>query len=577
MESPLIFYSIFLFLGQFLAYFILENVYISIVFMVILFFIIFKEIKKIYMFFLICFFILGFFSYVSFFSFKLDYNPSFRIIENKKYEVIAVNSRRKFILEGNFKNVNKGDILICSGKFEKNPNYKKGVLGTYKVKSFKIKKDFISYIEEKKRRIYKIFEKYQGKENSGVIMAVSLGDKQYLSYNKKNNISDLGISHIITLSGFHIALIYSLLEKILGYKSSLFITFLYVVIVGFSASTLRAFIMITLIVISKKIYREYDGVTALSTAFFIILLIKPYYILDVGFNLSFLATLGILTTNKNINLKLNILPKILRDTVALTLSAMIFTTPYLLFNFGTLNINGIITNLLIIPFYSFLIIISNIAILTVYFKSIFIILNYIISGIFLVINTMENFFIQNSFYIFNEGYMMALTFISIYYAYILYKRGHKLVIHVPLFMFIISTISFYKFYPNINYIKSNKGTMFTVSYGKNNIIFSDKIVKLSKIKDNVNADDIYDEIKAPLKIKIKDKYVLNVIPKGKNLDLEIYDKRNKGKIILSKDKAFYSINKYDKIKIIKDDENIINGKIYAKFKIINNKVIQYYY
>lgn len=56
--------------------------------------------------------------------------------------------------------------------------------------------------------------------------------------------------------------------------------------------------MIIILKLSKKVFRKYDSLSSISLAAIIILLNKPYYILDIGFMLSFLSTLGILLYNK---------------------------------------------------------------------------------------------------------------------------------------------------------------------------------------------------------------------------------------------------------------------------------------
>ncbi|HCQ89304.1 MAG TPA: competence protein ComEC, partial [Clostridium sp.] len=77
---------------------------------------------------------------------------------------------------------------------------------------------------------------------------------------------------------------------------ALIITFIYVIITGMNASTVRAFIMISILVMSRIIKRNYDTLSRISFAAIILLLIKPYYILDMGFMLSFLSVIGITTT-----------------------------------------------------------------------------------------------------------------------------------------------------------------------------------------------------------------------------------------------------------------------------------------
>jgi len=251
MDRPLVYYSFALFLGAFICYLLLNSIYLSFILIGLFLIIIYKTVNKRY-FILICsFLITGIVSYFIYFNFDLGQNETLRVIAVNNYETIA-------------------------------SVHNKGIVGTYSIQSFKVKKDIISKIEESKRRIFKKLLIYQGEENSSLIMALCLGDKDYLSYSKKNNINILGISHIISVSGFHIAAIYGALKKIFGYKIALIITFIYVIITGMNASTVRAFIMISILVMSRVIKRNYDTLSSISFAAIILLLIKPYYILNIS-------------------------------------------------------------------------------------------------------------------------------------------------------------------------------------------------------------------------------------------------------------------------------------------------------
>ena len=94
------------------------------------------------------------------------------------------------------------------------------------------------------------------------------------------------------------SLIYSLLKKILGVKISLGITLIYVLFSGALAPAIRAYIMIVIMNIGKVVKRNYNPLAAISLSGIILLLMKPYYIYNLGFILSFLATLGIILFNK---------------------------------------------------------------------------------------------------------------------------------------------------------------------------------------------------------------------------------------------------------------------------------------
>lgn len=575
MDRPLVYYSFALFLGAFICYLLLNSIYLSFILIGLFLIIIYKTVNKRY-FILICsFLITGIVSYFIYFNFDLGQNETLRVIAVNNYETIASVHNKKVLIEGNLKGANKGDILVCKGTYMKKPIYDKGIVGTYSIQSFKVKKDIISKIEESKRRIFKKLLIYQGEENSSLIMALCLGDKDYLSYSKKNNMNILGISHIISVSGFHIAAIYGALKKIFGYKIALIITFIYVIITGMNASTVRAFIMISILVMSRVIKRNYDTLSSISFAAIILLLIKPYYILNMGFMLSFLSVIGITTTYGYIRDKLKILPSVIKDSISMTLSALVFTLPYLALNTNTIGFNGIISNLILIPFYSILIILGNVSLLLLNIKFIFKLINYVLTSLLFVINAAEGIFVKNMLDVAKITYIQALVVITLYYSYILYKKEYKNSLYVPIIFFLIALISNYSFYPEISYIKEKNHSIINVKYKNKSVLLSSKIIKLSKIKSSISVDDIYDEINDETIINLKNDYKIIAIPNRGNLDLIIYSKNNKILFTTNKNKQIQG--SYGKIKFIKEDEYGFNGVIYKRYKIIKDSIFEYHY
>ncbi|GAA0122173.1 MAG: ComEC/Rec2 family competence protein [Clostridium argentinense] len=573
MDRPLVYYSFSLFLGCLICYLLLNSIYLSFILIGLFLIIIYRTVNKKY-FILVCgFLIAGIISYFIYFNFNLKANETLRVIEVNHNKVVGTIHNRKVFMTGKLNNVNKGDILICNGSYKKKPMYDKGMIGIYNVESFKIEKDIISKIEEYKRNTFKKLLVYQGEENSALIMALCLGDKDYLSYDKKGNMNTLGISHIISLSGFHIAAVYGILQKIFGYKIALIMTFIYVIITGMSASTVRAFIMILILVMSKVVQRNYDTLSSISFAAMILLLLKPYYILDMGFMLSFLSVIGITTTYKYIKDKLNFLPNLIRDSISMTLSAMVFTFPYLALNMNTISFNGILSNLILIPFYSPLIIIGNISLLSLNVKFLFELINYVLTSLLFIINTAECIFLDNMSDVIKITYMQALFILILYYSYIFYKKKYKNSLYVPIVFLLITIISNYSFYPEINYIKEKNHNIINIKYKNKSVLISNKIVKLSKIKSLVQVDDIYDEINSNTVINLKNNYKIIAVPSGRNLDLVLYSKNNK--ILFTANKIKQTESDYDKIKFIEDDEYGFNGLVYKRYKIIKDNVFEY--
>ena len=166
----------------------------------------------------------------------------------------------------------EGEKLKVYGKFESNKDYSRGIIGKYNVEKYTIcKNDFIYYLYDIKRNIYVQFKESLGEEKSALIMALCYGDTGYLSKSQKSEFQKLGVVHAVSVSGFHMAIIYKVLENLIGLKLSILICFIYILFTGIQASTIRAFIMIFIFQFSKVVFKNYDSLSSLSFAALILL------------------------------------------------------------------------------------------------------------------------------------------------------------------------------------------------------------------------------------------------------------------------------------------------------------------
>jgi competence protein ComEC len=135
---------------------------------------------------------------------------------------------------------------------------------------------------------------------SGFPIAVLLGETGYLDRKLGDAFTELGITHLIALSGQHlcfIAAVVMILLRCVRKRSAaalLAAISLYVGVVGFIVSLWRAFVMAMVLALAGSLKRPLDPVKALGQAFVIVLLFFPYTYYSVGFQLSFLATLALL-------------------------------------------------------------------------------------------------------------------------------------------------------------------------------------------------------------------------------------------------------------------------------------------
>lgn len=194
---------------------------------------------------------------------------------------------------------------------------------------------------------------------NSLALGILIGGHGNMPKNVVNNFNATGTSHIIAVSGFNITIIVTALASlayVLGRRASFWLACLaiisFVIITGASASVLRAAVMGFLLLLALNIGRQYSIVPALFFAALIMLLINPKILFwDVGFQLSFAATLGIIYFFPLLE---KLTPKIpqelgVKTLILTTLSAIVATLPIILFNFGTLSLSAPLVNVLILP------------------------------------------------------------------------------------------------------------------------------------------------------------------------------------------------------------------------------------
>jgi competence protein ComEC len=218
---------------------------------------------------------------------------------------------------------------------------------------------------------------------SSLIRALVLGEKDTLPEDIKLIFSQVGISHIIAISGLHIGIlvvmlfwffIYLGLNRYQSFWLINIFLFFYLLLIGFPASAVRASIMSFFVLLAMYLGRLNKIYISLLLAACVILFINPRLLRDdIGFQLSFLAVLGILflfPIIKNYLSKKNF-PNffMIRDLLAVSLAVQIFTFPILIFNFSYISLIAPITNLFVIWTLPFLLSFSLIAILLSFFFS----------------------------------------------------------------------------------------------------------------------------------------------------------------------------------------------------------------
>jgi len=198
---------------------------------------------------------------------------------------------------------------------------------------------------------------------SSIIGAMILGDKSRMSDELKEKLNLAGVRHITAISGMHITILSVILIQLfiaigLWRHQSFYLTLiflaLFIVMVGLPASAVRAGIFTGLFLWAQKEGRLKSASRAITFAAAFMLAVNPLLLLsDVGFQLSFLAVIGIIYLGPIFQGWLRRIPEDsflrLRSILSMTLAAQVFTAPILLYNFGSISLMAPITNVLILP------------------------------------------------------------------------------------------------------------------------------------------------------------------------------------------------------------------------------------
>ena len=190
---------------------------------------------------------------------------------------------------------------------------------------------------------------------SSLIAGVTLGSKN-MPQAFWQKLKSTGTAHIVVASGTNVTMLATFLVSSLTYwfnrKRAVFITlagiFTYVIISGFDAPIIRAGIMGSIAFLAQNKGRVVNSWRILVYSALIMLLIKPIWITDLGFILSFVATMSLMLFQKKIDLKLKFVPNILREGLSTSLAAQIGVAPIIYATFGQFNILSPLINSLIL-------------------------------------------------------------------------------------------------------------------------------------------------------------------------------------------------------------------------------------
>ena len=226
----------------------------------------------------------------------------------------------------------------------------------------------LAFVYQKK--LLQLLENHFQKEELAVISALLLGYKDLLDRETIMTYSSSGAMHVLAVSGLHVGIIYLLLNSLFFFfgnikygnyiKAILLILSLwaYALLTGLSPSVLRAATMFSFIIIGSALKRQTNIYNTLAASAFVLLLYNPYILLQVGFQLSYAAVLGIVYLQPKlymlVDAKYWLLDKIWAITTV-SVAAQLATFPLGMYYFHQFPNYFLLSNLFVIPLATFII------------------------------------------------------------------------------------------------------------------------------------------------------------------------------------------------------------------------------
>ena len=276
-----------------------------------------------------------------------------------------------------------GDLVSFSGKLNQPFNFKSGDGRSFDYKGYLAKDDIffemksasLTKISDEnlgiwdslssglfaiKRRFVRNLDMVLGEPQSALAAGLVVGEKSALGPQLLEDFRTAGLIHIVVLSGFNITVVaaalrrmLSLLPRVWGIIIGGIGMILFCVLVGGGSTVIRSCLMGSMALFADLSRRDYSVVRALLFSGLVMVIQSPSILLhDPSFQLSFLATLGLILLASPIEKHLGWIPDKfgMRSTVASCFATQIFVSPFILYMMGQLSIIGVVVNILVLPF-----------------------------------------------------------------------------------------------------------------------------------------------------------------------------------------------------------------------------------
>lgn len=300
----------------------------------------------------------------------------------KEEKIISIDSKLIILIDKTSSEYKLYDKIICEGKvipepIKMNPsdmdyaNYLRGkqVVGRIRASSLNVIGEQNYLVLQFRRSIKERIAIVFSQKDKGIVAGTLLGEKGDIDEEINQLYFNLGIGHLLAISGFHIGIILYMIiwvcKKIgIGYSERQWIGIIgiwgYTILTGAAVSTVRAAIMLSIGLIGRCVWEEEDFLTNIVVAAVIVLWINPFQLTQVGFQLSFGAVIGISLYQYVMQYSFddnNVVKKTKRIIKIILAPTFIFLViaPILSYHFFEISLIGNLFSLVVMPIFGLII------------------------------------------------------------------------------------------------------------------------------------------------------------------------------------------------------------------------------
>ncbi|MDQ0858310.1 DNA internalization-related competence protein ComEC/Rec2 [Bacillus sp. V2I10] len=312
------------------------------------------------------------------------------------------------------------------------------------------------------------------KESKGIVQALLYGERSHISEDINKAYQELGIVHLLAISGLHVGILvsglyYFLIRTGMTHEKTKLLLILslpvYCIIAGGAPSVLRAAGMSMLYLASKQMKLQLSTIDVISVTFLVLLFADPYYLFNVGFQLSFSVSIALILSARAFSK----IPNRFYQLLAVSSVAQLASLPIILYSFYQISILSLPMNILFVPFYS--VVILPLSLASVFGMIIFSPLGSILiavtdlllkisNNIVLFINSLPSFML-----LFGKPSFLFLFLFTVFLclAFIVYEKSNRL-IEMRLFVLFIVLLLFYQ-YESEYFVQTGEIVMLDVGQG----------------------------------------------------------------------------------------------------------------